>query len=160
LIDDGECKHSRVGGAKMMTRQNLSKITDVALLSLLALAAVLVTAGIASSALAQAADAQAQINSFVFAPQRLTPEATSDKTVRSSAGRGTKGWIALHRPDSGVVYIKLDQIVFVMSARNTGADERARSKIQLLNGHLDVRESVEEVMQIIENDSLLAKDGT
>jgi hypothetical protein len=145
----------------MMTRQNLSKITDVVLLSLLAPAAVLVTAGIAiSPALAQSADAQAQIHSFVFAPQRLTPDVTSDKTFRSSARRGTKGWIALHRPNSEVVYIKLDQIVFVMSARSTGADERARSKVQLLNGHSDVRESVEEVMQIIENDSLLAKDGT
>jgi hypothetical protein len=30
--------------------------------------------------------------------------------------------------------------------------------VQLLNGHSDVRESVEEVMQIIENDGLLTKD--
>ena len=36
--------------------------------------------------------------------------------------------------------------------------QRARSKVQLLNGHSDVRESVEEVMQTIENDGLLAKD--
>ena len=43
LIDDGECKHSRIGGASMMTKQNLSKIGDVVLLSLLALAAVFVT---------------------------------------------------------------------------------------------------------------------
>jgi hypothetical protein len=43
LIDDAECKHSRVGGANMMTKQNLSKIADVVLLSLLALAAVFVT---------------------------------------------------------------------------------------------------------------------
>jgi hypothetical protein len=53
-----------------------------------------------------------------------------------------------------------DQIVFVMSAKDTGAAERARSMVQLLNGHSDVRESVEEVMQIIENDGLLAKDDT
>jgi hypothetical protein len=66
----------------------------------------------------------------------------------------------LHRPDGDVVYIKLDPIVFVMCAKNTGADQRAHSKVLLLNGHSDVRESVEEVMQIIENDSLLAKDGT
>jgi hypothetical protein len=58
----------------------------------------------------------------------------------------------LHRPDGEVVYIKLDQIVFVMSAKDTGAAERARSMVQLLNGHSDVRESVEGVMQIIEND--------
>ena len=108
----------------------------------------------------QAADAQAQIDSFAFAPQRLTPDATSGKTLRSSARRGTKGWIALHRPDGEIVYIKLDQIVFVMSAKVTGAAERARSRVQLLNGHSDVRESVEEVMQIIENDGLLTKDYT
>ena len=64
-----------------------------------------------------AADAQAQIDSFAFAPQRLTPEAMSGKTLRSSARRGTKGWIALHRPDGEVVYIKADQIVFVMTAK-------------------------------------------
>ena len=108
----------------------------------------------------QAADAQAQIDSFAFAPQRLTPDATSGKTLRSSARRGTKGWVALHRPDGEIVYIKLDQIVFVMSAKDTGAAERARSKVQLLNGHSDVRESVEEVMRTIENDGLFAKDGT
>jgi hypothetical protein len=66
----------------------------------------------------------------------------------------------LHRPDGDVVYIKLDQIVFVMCAKNTGADQRAHSKLLLLNGHSDVRESVEEVMQAIENDSLLAKGDT
>jgi hypothetical protein len=66
----------------------------------------------------------------------------------------------LHRPDGEAVYIKLDQIVFVMSSKDTGASERARSIVQLLNGHSDVRESVEEVMQIIENDGLLANDVT
>ena len=109
---------------------------------------------------AQAADAPAQIDSFAFAPQPPTPDATSGKTFRSSARRGRKGWIVLHRPDGEVVYIKLDQIVFVMSAKVTGAAERARSRVQLLNGHSDVRESVEEVMQIIENDGLLTKDDT
>jgi len=108
----------------------------------------------------QAADAQAQIDSFAFAPQPPTPDATSGKTLRSSARRGRKGWIVLHRPDGEIVYIKLDQIVFVMSAKDTGAAERARSKVQLLNGHSDVRESVEEVMNTIENDGLLAKDGS
>ena len=33
-----------------------------------------------------------------------------------------------------------------MGARDTGAAERARAKVQLLNGHSDVRETVEEVM--------------
>ena len=66
----------------------------------------------------------------------------------------------MHRPDGEVVYIKVDQIVFVMSAKDTGAAERARAKLQLLNGHSDVRETVEEVMQAIESDGSLAKDGT
>ena len=150
-------KHSRVEGANMVTKQNLSKIADVALPSLLVF---VMTMGIAiPPASAQAAYAQAQIDSFVFAPQRLTPGA-SGKTFRSAAQRGPKGWIALHRPDGDLVYIKLDQIVFVMCAKNTGADQRAHSKLLLLNGHSDVRESVEEVMQAIENDSLLAKGGT
>jgi hypothetical protein len=108
----------------------------------------------------QAADEQAPIDSFGVAPQRLIPDATSGKALRSHARRGRKGWIALHRPDGEVVYIKLDQIVFVMSAKDTGAADRARSMVQLLNGHSHVRESVEEVMQTIENEGLLAKDGT
>ena len=66
----------------------------------------------------------------------------------------------MHRPDGEVVYVKVDQIVFVMSAKVTCAAERARARVQLLNGHSDVRESVEEVMQIIENDGLLTKDDT
>jgi hypothetical protein len=146
-----------VGGAIMLTKQKLSQIVDVALLSSLAL---FVTAGIAiPPASAQAADVQVQIDNFVFAPEPLTTGATSGKTFSSATRRAMKGWIVLHRPDSEVVYIKLDQIVFVMSAKNTGADERTHSKVQLLNGHLDVRESVEEVIHIIENESLVAKDG-
>ena len=109
---------------------------------------------------AQATDPQARIDSFAFAPQRLPPDASPGKTLRLSTRHGTKGWIELDRPDGEVVYIKLDQIVFVMSAKGTGADERAQSKVQLLNGHSDVRESVEEVMQIIESDGLVAKDDT
>ena len=124
-----------------------------------AFVAVAFTAAIAIPPV-RAADAQAQIDSFAFAPQPLTPDATSGKTLRLSARRRTKGWIALHRPDGEVVYIKVDQIVLVMSAKDTGAAERARSKVQLLNGHSDVRENVEEVMQTIENEGLLAKDGT
>jgi hypothetical protein len=125
-------------------------------------AAFVLVAFIAAIALApaasQAADVQAQIDSFSFAPQRLTSDATSGKALRQSARRGRKGWITLHRPDGEVVYIKVDQIVFVMSAKNTGAAERARSKLQLLAGHSDVRESVEEVMQTIENDGSLVTD--
>jgi hypothetical protein len=109
---------------------------------------------------AQATDSAMPVGTFTFAPQSLIPDTTFGKTLRSSARRGTKGWIALHRPDGEPVYIKVDQIVFVLSAKDTGAAERARAKVQLLNGHSDVRESVEEVMQAIESDGSLAKDGT
>ena len=78
---------------------------------------------------------------------------------RSAAGystkAGMKGWIGLHRPDGEVVRIKTGQIVFVMSAANTGADKRSLSRVQLLNGFADVRENVEEVMLAIQNDVLL-----
>jgi plastocyanin len=51
-----------------------------------AFVAVAFTAAIAiSPASAQAVDAQAQIDSFAFAPQRLIPDATSGKTLRWSA---------------------------------------------------------------------------
>jgi hypothetical protein len=121
-------------------------------------AAVVFAAASALPAAAQATDSAMQTDAFTFAPQPLIPDTTSGKTLRSSARRGTKGWIALHRPDGEVVYIKVDQIVFVMSAKDTGAAERARAKVQLLNGHSDVRESAEEVMQAIEGDGSLAKD--
>ena len=128
-------------------------------LSAAAFVAVAFTVAIAiPHASVQAADEQAPIDSFGVAPQRLIPDATSGKALRSHGRRGRQGWIALHRPDGEVVYIKLDQIVFVMSAKVTGAAERARARVQLLNGHSDVRESVEEMMQIIENDGLLTKD--
>src|SRR3984893_3375341 len=73
----------------------------------------------------------------------------------SSSRGGMRGWIGLHRPDGEVVRIKTDQIVYVMSAANTGADKRALSRIQLLNGFADVRENVDEVMLAIKNDDLL-----
>jgi hypothetical protein len=78
---------------------------------------------------------------------------------RSAAGcstkAGMKGWIGLHGPDGEVVRIKTGQIVFVMSAANTGADKRSLSRIQLLNGFADVRENVGEVMLAIKNDDVL-----
>ena len=76
-------------------------------------------------------------------------------SICSSKRAGIKGWIELHRPDGEVVRVKVDQIVFVMSATNTGAHERARSKIQLLNGSLDVLESIDVVTQVISSDSAL-----
>jgi len=125
----------------------------------LALVIVIVAAAVGSAS-AQATDVQVQINGLNFAPHRLIADRTSGEALRSFARHGPKGWIALHRPDGEVVYIKIDQIVFVMSAKDTGASERARSKIQLLNGHSDVRESVEEVMEVIESDVSIARDGT
>jgi hypothetical protein len=85
-----------------------------------AFVAVAFSAAIAiPSASAQAANVEAQIDCFGVAPQRLTPDATSGKTLRSSARRGTKGWTALHRPDGEVVYFKLDQVVFVITPKDT-----------------------------------------
>jgi hypothetical protein len=71
-----------------------------------------------------------------------------------------KGWIELHRPDGEVVHIKADQIVFVMSAIDIGAAKRAQSKLQLMNGFIDVRECVEEVMQVIQKDEPPVPFGT
>ena len=73
----------------------------------------------------------------------------------ASSRAGTRGWIGLHRPDGEIIRIKTDQIVYVMSAANTGADKRALSRIQLLNGFADVRENVDEVMLAIKNDDFL-----
>jgi hypothetical protein len=64
----------------------------------------------------------------------------------------TRGWIGLHRPDGEVIHIRTDQIVFVTSAANYGADKRALSRIQLLNGFSDVRENVEDVILAIKID--------
>jgi hypothetical protein len=75
--------------------------------------------------------------------------------IYASSKVRTKGWIELHRPDGEVVHIKIDQIVFVMSATNTGANKRAQSKIQLVNGFADVLESVDEVMQSIKDNDLI-----
>ncbi len=73
----------------------------------------------------------------------------------SSRWTGMKGWIELHRPDGEIVRINTAQIVFVMSATSTGADKRAHSKIQLLNGSIDVLERIDEVSQALKtNDSV------
>ena len=107
--------------------------------------------------LAQVADAAVNIDQFTVTPRRVIVKAgtTSGKTISSSGRAGKKEWIELHRPDGEVVHVKADQIVFVTSATGTGASMRANSKLQLLNGYSDVRESVEEVMQAIHNDDSL-----
>jgi hypothetical protein len=76
--------------------------------------------------------------------------------AHSLSGIRTKGWVELHRPDGEFVYIQIDQIMFVMSAKNTGAHKRARSRIQLVSGFADVRESVDEVMRAIKDDASTA----
>jgi|SRR5580692_1691745 hypothetical protein len=62
------------------------------------------------------------------------PATSGHSTSRAS----TKGWVSLHRPDGEVVRIKVDQIVYVMSAAKAGANSLALSRIQLLNGFVDV----------------------
>jgi hypothetical protein len=70
-----------------------------------------------------------------------------------------KGWIELHRPDGKTVHIQTDQIVFVMSATNTGANTAAQSRVQMVNGFADVLESVEAVMQAIKEDNSFVYPG-
>jgi hypothetical protein len=84
----------------------------------------------------------------VLAADNLQAAGADSVTCRTRRAP-TSDWIRLHRPDGEIVHIKSDQIVFVTSAAATAADKRARSKLQLLNGFSDVRESVEEVMQAV-----------
>jgi hypothetical protein len=86
----------------------------------------------------------------VFAP----PAAHSSSRIKTTA------WIHLHRVDGEIVYINLDHIVFVTSAKNTGGNERAKSRIQLVNGFSDVLETVDHVMKSIAgHDPLEATTG-
>ena len=78
----------------------------------------------------------------------------------SPSGAATTGWIDLHRPDGEIVRVKANQIVFVTSAAGTGAATCARSRLQLLNGFVDVRESVEEVMRFIQMHESPGQYGT
>jgi hypothetical protein len=48
-----------------------------------------------------------------------------------------------------VVHINVDQIVFVTSAKNTGGNDRAKSRFQLVNGFNDVLETIDEVMEAV-----------
>jgi hypothetical protein len=76
----------------------------------------------------------------------------------SFSGIRTRGWIRLHRPDGEVTHINVDQILFVTNAKNTGGNERAKSRIQLVNGFSDVLETVDEVMKSIKNDEALGAE--
>jgi hypothetical protein len=101
------------------------------------------------------AEAAAEIDQFTFTAQHVTidSDSTSGRIFCAVGKARAKGWIELHRPDGEVVHIKSNQIVFVTSAAGTGAAKQARSKLQLLSGFSDVRESIEEVMHAIENDA-------
>jgi hypothetical protein len=103
-----------------------------------------------------AASFLALITGAVLLPgQLLAHDCTVGRAVssgHSSSVSGMKGWVRLHRPDGEVVRIKVDQIVYVMSSAKTGANTLALSRIQLLNGFVDVRESVDGVMLVIKND--------
>jgi hypothetical protein len=83
----------------------------------------------------------------------LQTNGSEDTTCRSRRV-GPKEWVCLHRPDGEAIYVRVDQIVFVTAA--AGAAMRARSKIQLLNGYCDVRESVDEVMQLLRSGTVLS----
>jgi hypothetical protein len=48
------------------------------------------------------------------------------------------------------------QILYVTSAKNAGANERAQARVQLTNGFADVLESVDEVMRSIADDNSIA----
>ncbi len=74
--------------------------------------------------------------------------------AHSSSRSKTRGWIHLHRLDGEVVHINVEHIVFVANAKNTGGNERAKSRVQLVNGFSDVLETVDEVMQSIKHDDL------
>jgi hypothetical protein len=102
---------------------------------------------------------QLHVMAAIVAGALLLPSApataccVAEAAVLSSSNGGP--WIELHRPDGEVVHIKIEHIVFVMSAVNSGADRRAQSKLQLVNGFCDVRENVTEVMRLIRGDAAL-----
>ena len=83
----------------------------------------------------------------------------SEKAVLSPSGATTKGWLDLHRPDGEAVRVKAIQIVFVTTAAGMGTAMCAQSRLQLLNGFVDVRESVEEE-RVIHMDESQGQYGT
>jgi hypothetical protein len=81
--------------------------------------------------------------------------ANAKAAAHSSCRIRTRGWIQLHRLDGEVAHINVDQIVFVANAKNTGGNDRAKSRVQLVNGFSDVLETVDEVMHLIKEDDSL-----
>jgi hypothetical protein len=88
------------------------------------------------------------------------PVGGSGKGISSSSRFAIRGWIDLHRPDGEVVRVKANQIIFVTSAAGTGALTCAQSRLQLMNGFVDERENIEEVMRIIQVDESSEQNGT
>ena len=43
--------------------------------------------------------------------------------------------------------------------KNTGGNDRAKSRIQLVNGFSDVLETIDEVMEAVKNDNLFGETG-
>jgi hypothetical protein len=84
----------------------------------------------------------------------------SGKAVSSSSPSAMRGWLDLHRPDGEVVHVKANQIIFVTSAAGTGAYTCAQSRLQLVNEFIGVRESVEEMMRVIQVDETSGQYGT
>ena len=84
----------------------------------------------------------------------------SGQAASSPSAAAMRGWLALHRPDGEAVRVKANQIVFVTTVAGTGAATCARSRLQLLNGFVDVRESVEEVMRFIQMHESPSQFGT
>ena len=80
----------------------------------------------------------------------------AEPAAYSSSRIRTKGWIELHRPDGQLVHIQVVQILYVTSAKNAGANERAQARVQLTTGFADVLESVDEVMRSIADDNSIA----
>jgi hypothetical protein len=81
--------------------------------------------------------------------------ANARPAAHSSSSTRARGWIQLHRLDGEVTRINVNQILFVTNAKNMGGNERAKSRIQLVNGFSDVLETVDEVMHFInEGDAL------
>jgi hypothetical protein len=99
---------------------------------------------------------QLHLLAAMIAVALLVPGAAASAVAEPAAlssGHVRPAWIQLHRPDGEIVHINTEHVVFVMSAANSGADKRAQSKLQLVNGFCDVRESVAEVMRLIRSDA-------
>ena len=86
-------------------------------------------------------DSPTKCSHFVLSMSRALAGLEARSFASVLPARGSRQWV--------------DQIVFVTGAA-AGAAMRARSKIQLLNGYCDVRETVDEVMQLLGSGTMFA----